>query len=62
MTNSIEYKTSLEQRLINRAYHKRFQFEVYDKKGNMVKVCSRQERAVMFCDNNDGFTFKKTKK
>jgi|GWRWMinimDraft_16_1066024.scaffolds.fasta_scaffold00630_7 hypothetical protein len=56
------YKTSLSQRLINRAYHNRFEFEVYNKAGAVIKVYSRRERAVMFCDNNAGCTFIKIEK
>lgn len=56
------YKTSLRQRLINRAYHKRFEFKAYDKSGVFVKTFSRRERAVMFCDINDGHTFLRVQK
>lgn len=58
----VHYSTGIEQRLANRAYHKRFEFEIYNKKGILVKVCTRKERAVMFCDNSDGFTFKRIEK
>jgi hypothetical protein len=60
--NGNDYKTSLKQRLINRAYHDRFHFEVYDTNDVVVKVCGRKERAELFCNNNDGFTFKRVNK
>lgn len=62
MSDEINYKTGLAQRLLNRAYHNRFEFRVYDKSGVVVKVFSRRERAVMFCDNNVGHTFLKIEK
>ena len=62
MLDDDKYKTSAKQRLINRAYHNRFEFKVYDKSGVVVKVFSRRERAVMFCNNNVGHTFMKVEK
>lgn len=62
MSDRINYKTGLAQRLSNRAYHNRFEFRIYDKWAAVVKVFSRRERAVMFCDNNVGHTFMKVEK
>jgi hypothetical protein len=62
MLDEDKYKTGIKQRLLNRAYHNRFKFEIYDMFGVVVKVCGRRERAVMFCDNNVDHTFLRVEK